>query len=263
MPEAITAYDSLRLVGDPKKMIADAENAANALMSVVARKRDELEVSISGRKHLKVEAWETLAYFCGISAKIVETRPVYDEISEAQGFEATAEAIRLADCAVISSARAMCLNNEDNWNMRPKYEWENGQRRQVGEVAVPTFQLQSMAQTRAIGKVLRNVLAFIVVLAGYEGTPAEEMTGDERRANGNGHTNGNGKDPQPKQDAQTQARISDAQRKRIFALAHERQMPIPEVTKVWQKHGFGQAFEITKDKYDAICGEVQGWKPHS
>ncbi|MGH9734673.1 MAG: hypothetical protein ACRD8A_08805 [Candidatus Acidiferrales bacterium] len=255
--QTLTTFDSLRLVGDPKRMIQDAQNAADALMEVVKRKKDDLEVSISGRKHLKVEAWETLAYFCGISAKIVDTRPVYDEISEAQGFEAQADAIRLADLAVISSARAMCLNNEDNWSMRPKYEWENGQKRQVGEVAVPTFQLQSMAQTRAIGKVLRNVLAFIVVLAGYDATPAEEITGNER------HEKANGKDPQPKQDAQTATRISDPQRKRIFAIGHEHQVPMTEISRIIERHGFKRAFEITKDKYDAVCEEVSRWSPQA
>jgi hypothetical protein len=41
----------------------------------------------------------------------------------------------------------------------------------------PEFQLRSMAQTRACAKALRNAFAWIPVLAGYEGTPAEEMDG--------------------------------------------------------------------------------------
>ena len=32
-----------------------------------------------------------------------------------------------------------------------------------------------MAQTRAIGKAYRNILAWIIRAAGYEPTPAEEM----------------------------------------------------------------------------------------
>src|SRR3990167_4301795 len=38
-----------------------------------------------------------------------------------------------------------------------------------------------MAQTRAGSKALSNVLRWVVVLAGYKGTPAEEMTGSEPR----------------------------------------------------------------------------------
>jgi hypothetical protein len=33
-----------------------------------------------------------------------------------------------------------------------------------------------MAQTRVIGKVCRNKFAFVMKMAGYEATPAEEMT---------------------------------------------------------------------------------------
>jgi hypothetical protein len=47
----------------------------------------------------------------------------------------------------------------------------------VGEVLVPWFQLASMAQTRAGAKALRNAFAWVVVLAGYQPTPAEEMDG--------------------------------------------------------------------------------------
>ena len=47
----------------------------------------------------------------------------------------------------------------------------------VGEEVVPLFQLGSMAQTRANSKVLKNVLSWVVVLAGsgYRTTPAEEL----------------------------------------------------------------------------------------
>ena len=41
--------------------------------------------------------------------------------------------------------------------------------------------MRSMAQTRACAKALRNALAWVMVLAGVAGTPAEEM-GEEERA---------------------------------------------------------------------------------
>jgi hypothetical protein len=58
---------------------------------------------------------------------------------------------------MISAAEAQCTVEEANW--KNKELW----------------QLRSMAQTRACAKALRNVLAWIVVLAGYSPTPAEEM----------------------------------------------------------------------------------------
>src|SRR4051812_47200234 len=37
------------------------------------------------------------------------------------------------------------------------------------------YAVLSMAQTRAIGKAYRNVVGYVMKLAGYESTPAEEM----------------------------------------------------------------------------------------
>ena len=89
----------------------------------------------------------------------------------------------------------MCLNDEENWSTRAKFAWVDGKRTKVGDIPVPLFQLKSMAQTRAGAKAFRMVVGWVVVLAGYKPTPAEEMTGDEH----------NGKEapprPQPKPEA--------------------------------------------------------------
>lgn len=49
------------------------------------------------------------------------------------------------------------------------------------------FQLRSMAQTRACAKALRNVLAWVVMLAGYKTTPAEEMPLESNPSAPGGH----------------------------------------------------------------------------
>jgi hypothetical protein len=41
------------------------------------------------------------------------------------------------------------------------------------------YAIASMAQTRAIGKAYRNKMAFIMKMAGYEATPAEEVPAQE------------------------------------------------------------------------------------
>jgi hypothetical protein len=89
-----------------------------------------------------------------VTAKVESTK--FIEYGAVQGFEARAIAIR-ADGMEISAAEAMCLNDEPNWKSKP------------------LFQLRSMSQTRACAKALRNVLAWVVVLAGYRTTPAEEI----------------------------------------------------------------------------------------
>jgi hypothetical protein len=82
------------------------------------------------------------------------------------------------------------------------------------------------------------------------------MTGTER----NGKTNG--KDPQPKQtDGVVPKRITEPQRKRMFGIAKDQNVPFGEVANIFKTHGFQQAFEITQDKYDAIVAEVQKWTP--
>jgi hypothetical protein len=114
------------------------------------------------------------------------------------------------DGNVVSSGEAICMSDEDNWSTRPKYEYEmalksgghapedksdradwvwednpnkKGGKRpkrvkiQVGTEPVPEFQRLSMAQTRAMAKALKNCVAWVVVLAGFEPVAAEEMSG--------------------------------------------------------------------------------------
>jgi hypothetical protein len=146
------------------------------LQQVIAGKPNP--VILNGKQYLEFEDWQTLGRFYGVTAKVRQTTQVTygDNIV---GFEAVADAI--ANGQVISSAEAQCCTDEAKWRSRPIYEYEGGRRVKVGEEPVPSFQLRSMAQTRACAKVLRNVLAWVVVLAGYAPTPAEEMTGDEQR----------------------------------------------------------------------------------
>ena len=246
----------LVLLGDPKQMLKQATSVAEVLMDVVKDKK--LSIMVGRSEHIYVSAWQFLAHFYGISAKITDVRPVIDELTGAAGFEATADALLIASGQVISSGRAMCLNNEDNWCVRPKYEYKDGARNQIGEVRVPSFQLASMAQTRAIGKVLSNVLRFVVAIAGYETTPAEEMTGDEhdqRRPD----ERKTGKEPQRKSENGGD-RITDPQRKRIFGIAHEVNCPMNEVQKIIAEAGFDIAASITKAKYDAIVESVRNWQ---
>lgn len=185
----------------PDLVLREAHEAAAALMQVMASKKRKL--IFNDEQYLEFEDWQTVGRFYGIAPRIVLTRAV--EYGEVRGWEASAEAVHVASGRVVSSADAMCLNDEDKWRARSKYEyhyvkksggtsaedpgrdeliWERGrdgknrpkkERVLVGDEAVPMFQLRSMAQTRAGAKALRNALAWVVVLAGFKPTPAEEM----------------------------------------------------------------------------------------
>lgn len=188
----------------PAAVLAEAHIAARALADVLASK--DKKVMMNGEQYLEFEDWQTLGRFYGITAK-EDGDPEFVDLAGVLGFKVSAVAIDSND-RVLSRATAYCLNDEEKWSTRAKYAWayvladgsghsvedpgsdnitwvpnpdKPGRNRPlkekvlVGEERVPLFQLSSMAQTRAGAKVLRNVLSWVVVLAGYRATPAEEL----------------------------------------------------------------------------------------
>ncbi len=137
----------------PEIVLEEARRAATALHDVISSKPKP--VKYNGETYLELEDWLTVARFYGLTVRTRSTQ--YVEYGGARGWEAVADVWSIATEQVMSSAEAMCLNDEANWSRKPM------------------FQLRSMAQTRACAKALRNVLSWVVVLAGYRGTPAEEM----------------------------------------------------------------------------------------
>lgn len=182
------------IVRKPADVLAEAQDAAKALISVIEQKKNK--VMFNGEQYIEREDWGTVAKFYGCTAKVIETR--YVQFGEARGFEAVAVCID-RDQREISRAESMCLSDEDNWGAVPVYEWKDvldadgkkiwedkgGKKRPksekvlVGTKPKPLFQLRSMAQTRAEAKVLKSVFGYVVVLAGYRPSVAEEMTGNE------------------------------------------------------------------------------------
>jgi len=172
----VEAYPQLRLQRAPEEILAEAAKAAKALRDLVESKPKK--VVLNGKTFLQFEDWLTVARFYGITVAARDTN--YVERGRAQGYECHAEAILVSTGQVIGAGQAECLDDEKNWNMRNVYR--DG--RCVGEEKVPLFQLRSMAQTRAQAKALRSILSWVVVLAGYAPTPAEEMDGNGSNGNG-------------------------------------------------------------------------------
>jgi hypothetical protein len=248
----------LSLARDPNQVLAEAQSAARALQQVIRQKPKP--VMLNGEQYIEFEDWQVLGRFYGVTAKIVMTE--YTEINGAKGFVSRAEAID-ATGRVISAAEAMVLNDEDKWSTRSKYDWKDGKKVKVGDVPVPLFQLRSMAQTRAAAKCLRNVLAWVVVLAGFKPLVAEEMTGNEE-TNGSGDriesprpkAQGNGQPAeQPSQPGQPGNNfISEAQRKRFFAIWKGAGKSESEV-KAYLKDvlSIEHSAEIPRSAYDSVC----------
>ncbi len=202
MTEEVTKYEQIDLVKDPVRILAEAKRAADALTDVINKKPKP--VIINGEQFLEFEDWQTLGRFYGYTVKLEWSRPVNFE--GVRGWESRAVVLD-RDGREVSAAEAMCLNDEEKWSSKAKYDYlyilkdgtkqaENPSKEQIvwvdnpkkagkkmpkkervklGDLPVPFFQLRSMSQTRASAKAFRNVLAWIVVLAGYKPTPAEEM----------------------------------------------------------------------------------------
>jgi len=243
---------------NPEMLLKEAEMVAKTF----ARRAEQLQLykTIGTSKHLLIEGWQTLAAMYRVTAGIVDDQ--YITIGDAHGFEATAEAIFVPTQARISSAKAMCLSDEENWGPRPKYEWKdgaNGRREKalIGTSPTPLQQLRSMAQTRACSKVLSNLLKWVARMGGYAGTPAEEMTGNEPGADPQGGASNPTRrtGPAPQQNGGSGV-ISEAQGKRLWALAHSAGKSKEAVGVVLAGFNFKDTAEITRDKYEAICAEV-------
>ena len=145
--------------------LVEASLKAKSLTKMI--KASDLAVNIRGSQHIKVEAWITLARGYGCTAKIVE-----GSVNRIPGFpaafEARAEVLQWTPTGtvVIGAAEAECGTEGDG-------QWATGGR--------PAFACRSMAQTRAVSKAIASVFRWVVVLAGYSGTPFDEMSLDEDR----------------------------------------------------------------------------------
>ena len=137
-------------------LVQGAREMAGALADVIERQR--LSVGIQGRKYVKVEGWTTLGVMLGVVPREVST------VEQDGIYTATVELVRMNDGACIGRASAEC-GSPDELDRYGKPVWSSR----------PRYARRSMAQTRATGKACRLAFSWIMALAGYEPTPAEEM----------------------------------------------------------------------------------------
>ncbi|MFZ2226179.1 MAG: hypothetical protein WAV64_01955 [Candidatus Moraniibacteriota bacterium] len=151
--QAIIAADT---PDGPQAMLTRATAIATALSDMVERQK--LYTVISGKKFPAVEAWQTIGRMDNVVAREA-SRPIrHDDGS----YEAFVELVRLSDGMVIGSASALCGTKDD---VAGRADWSKR--------AEP--HRRSMAVTRATSRAFRQQYAWIMALAGYEPTPAEEM----------------------------------------------------------------------------------------
>jgi hypothetical protein len=136
----------------PAELLRVATEAANALAGVIQAK--SLYNTISGRRYVRVEGWTTLSAMMGcLPREVTEATRQHQDGS----YEATVELVRISDGAILTRASAECGMDEPLWADRPDYA------------------RRSMAVTRATSKACRIAFSWVMVLAGYEPAPAEEI----------------------------------------------------------------------------------------
>ncbi len=136
----------------PDQMINQASEIANVLKKMIEDRK--LYSPIQGKKYVNVEGWSTMGAMLQVFPYVEWSRKLdrQDEII----YEARV-VLRTIKGELISAGEAMCSNKERNWQGRDEYA------------------IRSMAETRATGKAFRIGFSWIMSLAGYEATPAEEI----------------------------------------------------------------------------------------
>ena len=143
------------ITGSPSEVVARATEMADELRQVI--RQQHLYAKIGNRDHVTVEGWTTLGAMVGVFPVIDWSRPT----ENGEGWEARCSVKTLAG-ATIGAAEAQCTRSENTWKSRDDYA------------------LRSMAQTRATSKAMRLPLAWVMALAGFDPTPAEEMPAEKR-----------------------------------------------------------------------------------
>jgi hypothetical protein len=149
---------------DPAQAMQQMTQVADTLAAVVHKQN--LVKRIGQSDHVLVEGWTFLGSLLGVFPIVVWTKPVIRDEQQV-GWEARVEA-RTRAGELVGAAEAECLTDEGTWKGRPDYA------------------RRSMAQTRAVSKALRMPLGFVMQLAGFNPTPAEEMTDSTREPTASG-----------------------------------------------------------------------------
>jgi hypothetical protein len=149
IPGALAPLDS------PKEILKQRKAVAKVVKQFV-RDNPSMRLLVEGKKYPYIPVWQFCAACFGVTAMVTSTQELLTDDRLEMGFWAAAHAIDRTG-RVISGAEATCMCGETEWAGRP------------------SFQLRSMASTRACSKVLSNLFRDVMVMAGLCPTPAEEM----------------------------------------------------------------------------------------
>lgn len=121
-------------------------------------KANNLSANIAGKNFIMVEGWQFVGVQMNLTDIVVSCEEIapFGETPTEIKYKAVVEIVNQQG-VVVSRGFAWCSNKESKKKSFDEYA------------------IASMAQTRAIGKAYRNILSWIVKMAGYEATPIEEI----------------------------------------------------------------------------------------
>ncbi|KKM98741.1 hypothetical protein LCGC14_1154870 [marine sediment metagenome] len=140
----------------PAAVVENAATQAKLLMSIV--EQTKCYQTISGKKYLQVEAWETIGAFNNVHAETQMVTPITRD-GEVVGYEATVKLIKNG-----ASAGGATM---------PCFFTENACKGKEGDAKHKAC--MSAAQTFATSKAYRMNYSYVAILGGFQPTPAEEM----------------------------------------------------------------------------------------
>ena len=146
----------LQVTSQPRFDLINSDSMLNLSKDLAKLIKDKgLSSNIQGKQFVNVEGWQFAGASLGLMPIITSTQDLSNET--AIKYMATCEVRNITTGQLVATGVALCSNAEKT-------------KRYFDEYAI-----LSMAQTRAIGKAYRNLLAWLMKAAGFEATPAEEM----------------------------------------------------------------------------------------
>ena len=144
----------------PQDVVANATVQAKLLMDIV--EKTKCFTVINEKKYLWVEAWETIGAFNSVHAVTESITPIIKD-GATVGYDAKVNLVN-RDGLIVGSA------------IMPCYFTENACKGKEGDAKDKAS--KSAAQTFATSKAYRMNYSYVAILAGYQPTPAEEMTSE-------------------------------------------------------------------------------------
>lgn len=153
---------STELTNQPRFDLINSDSMLNLSKDLAKLIKEKgLSSNIQGKQFVNVEGWQFAGASLGLMPIITETTDLTRRGTEPGQVEikymAKCEVRNINTGQLVATGVAICSNFEHS-------------KKRFDEYAI-----LSMAQTRAIGKAYRNLLAWLMKAAGFEATPAEEM----------------------------------------------------------------------------------------